>query len=359
MKNVIVIIILLLSLGSISAKNYTFYALSFDKNNSEAIYLVEFNGKTGEMTVKNRFGGAYTANYFALSNNKKTLLLSNNSPTKKKAGVTQFSIAKDGSLTKVSDQFKPGGMPCYVSFTKNNSYVLSADYGDDEISLYAFKNGKLSDEVDNIVFKDMARGHYIVQDPSGKNIHAVFLGLDQVRNYTINNGKFVVNPNQEFFQLPKGEGPRHMVFHEKKPFVYVLNEVGSSVTAASYDKDKGTLTFLQKISMLPNDFNEFSKAAAIRIHPNGKFLYASNRGHNSIAVFKIKKDGTLDRIQIQGEGIDFPRDFIITPDGKWMIIGNKNAGSVISYSVDKKTGMLSPTGYSFQIPQPLAFVILK
>lgn len=354
----ILLFVMLIAVTAIQAKNFTFYALSNHADNSEPIYLCSLESKTGAITVLNQFSGVLKGNYFALSKDKKSLLIPSLSPNKKAGGLVQFDIAKDGSLSKKQDRFKEGGMPCYVSFTKDNDFAMSADYGDDEISLYKFDKGQLTAEVDNLILDKKARGHYIMQDPSGNNVHAVFLGLDQVRNYRIQNGKFVKNAEQAFFSLPKGQGPRHLVFHDKKPFVYVLNEVGSSVTACSYNKKSGTIEELQQISMLPSDFTAFSKAAAIRIHPNGKFLYASNRGHNSIAVFRIEKDGRLERVQLQGEGINWPRDFILSPDGKTMMVGNEHGDSVVSFKVDPKTGLLTPTGKNISIPRPLAFVFL-
>lgn len=340
------------------SQEYKFYALSNDGSNTEPVYLCKLDGVTGAISVIERFAGVVQGNYFALSNDNKSLLVTSKNKSNDEGGLVQYSINDDGSLVYVSEQLKPGDLPCHVSVTPDSAYVLSANYADDEISLYTFTENELSEEIDHINKADQSKGHYISTDPSGQFIHAVFLGQNKVFNYKIENNAFVENPDQASFSVPDGYGPRHMAFHPEKDFVYILNETHSSVTSCSYDSQTGALSEIQNISMLPDGYTGTSYAAAIKIHPNGNYLYASNRGHNSIAVYEITTEGSLDFIEHETTGINFPRDFGISPDGKYMIIANQKGTSVISLEIDESTGKLTNTGKFIAIQKPLAIKFL-
>ena len=346
------------SIPLLYSQEYKFYALSNDGSNTEPVYLCRLDGQTGAISVIERFAGVVEGNYFALSNDNKSLLVTSKNKSKDEGGLVQYSIQEDGGLTYVSEQFKPGDLPCHVSVTPDSAYALSANYADDEISLYAFSDNDLSKEIDHIVKDDQSKGHYISTDPSGQFIHAVFLGLNKVFNYKIENNVFIENPDQASFSVPDGYGPRHMVFHPERDNVYILNETHSSVTACSYDSEIGALSEIQNISMLPEGYSGTSNAAAIKIHPNGNFLYASNRGHNSIAVYEIASDGSLVFVEHETAGINFPRDFGISPDGKYMIIANQKGTSVISLEIDESTGELTNTGEFLTMQKPLAIKFL-
>ncbi len=320
--------------------------------------MCKIDGEDGKLTILERYSGVVEGNYIALAPDQASLLVTSKNSTKDQGGLVQYSILEDGNLSYVTEKLKAGDLPCYVSITPDSEYVLSANYADDQISLYSYSNSLLSSEIDNIIKPDQSKGHFIKTDPSGKFVHAVFLGLDKVLNYKIENNAFVENPDQPSFSLPNGFGPRHMIFHPDRDFVYILNETHSSVTACSYNPGIGILNEIQNISMLPVGFSETNNAAAIRIHPNGNFLYASNRGHNSIAVYRILEDGSLQLVELETAAINFPRDFNISPDGKYMIICNQKGSTVISMAIDKSTGELTNTGKFIMMSKPLAIEFL-
>ncbi len=340
------------------AQDYKFYALSNDKNNERPVYFCKLDKETGAISVVDRYSGVYRGNYFALANNHKHLLVTTKSTDDTRGGLVQYNIAEDGSLTWKKEELVAGDLPCHVSYTPDLNYVMSANYADDEISLYRFNNEVLSPEIDNIVKPDQSKGHFISTDPSGKFVHAVFLGLNRIYNYIIENGKYIPNPNQAYFSVSEGFGPRHMVFHPDNNAVFILNETHSSVTACRYDSSTGEITKIQNISMIPDDFTGTTNAAAIRIHPSGKFLYASNRGHNSIAVFRIAEDGSLALVEIETNGINFPRDFNLSPDGLFLVAANQKGGTIISFFINQSTGELEPTTKLQLINQPLAIEFL-
>jgi len=350
--------ILLIVLSSLRAQDYTFYALSGDRNVHQPVYLCHLNGTTGEIVVRERYGGVVGGNYYALSSDRNHLLVTSKNKAWNQGGVVQFDVAKDGRLTYVKEVLEEGDLPCHVSFTPDMKYVLSANYADDEILLYPFTRNEIGSIKDQVVKEDGSRGHYISTGPSRKYVYAVFLGLDRVFNYTILDSRLTQNENQAYFSLPEGYGPRHMVFHPQKPFAYIVNEYHSSVTACRYQPETGVLSKIQEISMLPDGFTGKNSAAAIRIHPEGKFLYASNRGHNSIVVFSVCDEGTLTLVEHESRDVQFPRDFNISPDGKYMIVGNQRGHSIMSLTIDRETGALENTGEKLKIAAPLAFEFL-
>ncbi len=358
MKRLILIGLLIANLSVLFSQKYRFYALSNDQGNSNPVYLCELDSITGAISVIENYNGVVKGSYFGISPDYKHLLVTSNNSAQDQGGLVQYNISEDGKLTISETRLKSGGVPNYVSFSPDMKYVFSANYGDDEISLYKFTNEVITAEIDNIVKPDLSKGHCIRTDPAGKFVHAVFLGLDKVFNYTIEGDKFVADTNQAFFSLPDGYGPRHFVFHPDSAWIYIVNELNSSVTAGSYNPKTGAITEIQNISMLPSGFNDNNRAAAIRVHPNGKFLYASNRGHNSIAVYEVASDGKLSIIEYETSGINTPRDFNISVDGAFMVVGNQKGNSVFSFRINESTGELSYTGKQLAISAPLAFEFL-
>ncbi len=358
MKRLFLFALLFANLTIVFPQSYKFYALSSDQGVSKPVSLCELDSVTGAISIDESYSGVVKGNYYALSSDYKHLLVTSVNAAKNQGGLIQYDISGDGKLTLVESRLKSGGIPCHVSFSSDMKYAFSANYNDDEISLYNFTNKTVSAEIDHVVKPDQSKGHFIFTDPSDKFVHAVFLGLDKVYSFKIEDGKFVTNVNQEYFSLPEGYGPRHLVFHPDSNWVYILNETHSSVTAGSYDSETGVITEIQNITMLPAGYFGKNSAAAIRLHPNGRFLYASNRGFNSIAVYEIDDDGLLSIVEYETSGINWPRDFNISSDGKFMVVGNQKGNSIFSFRIDESTGELTKTGMELSMSSPLSFQFL-
>ena len=358
MKKLFLFAFLFTNLAISFSQSYKFYALSSDQGVSKPVSLCELDSVTGAISTVESYSGVVKGNYYAISSDYKHLLVTSVNTAKNQGGLVQYDISDGGKLNLVDSKLKPGGIPCHVSFSPDMNYAFSANYGDDEISLYNFTDNTVSAELDHIVKPDQSKGHFISADPSGKFVHAVFLGLDKVFSYKIEDGKFVANANQEYFSLPEGHGPRHLVFHPDSNLVYILNETHSSVTAGSYNPETGVIAEIQNISMLPAGYFGSNSGAAIRLHPNGRFLYASNRGYNSIAVYKIADDGLLSIVEYETSGINWPRDFNISSDGKFMVVGNQKGNSIFSFLIDESTGELTSTGMELAMSSPLSFQFL-
>lgn len=358
MKHFLFIFSFLLS-ALLKAQTAYFYVGSATDKVSEPISLCSLNLSNGELDKLQSFTGTKSSSYICLSPGEDFLYAINGGN-----GVSAFKIDSDSKhLTFINSQPVNGKGTCHLSVTPNNKFLMVANYSSGNVVVFPIQiDGNLSpmastlQHVGNGPNKERQEGphaHYIKASPAGNYVFAVDLGIDKVMNYTINptTGQLSENASQPFLQLAPGAGPRHMIFHQNEKFAYVLNELQSSVTACAYDSQKGALSIIDTYPMLPKDFSEFSKAAAIRIHPSGKFLYASNRGHDSMAVFKIKKNGQLKRIQIIQDDIEWPRDFNIDPTGKYMLVGNRHKNEVIVFLIEK-SGKLSATGNRLEIAQP-------
>ena len=187
---------------------------------------------------------------------------------------------------------------------------------------------------------------------------AADLGLDKVLVYGFDSKGGNLTP-AGFAKVAPGAGPRHFAFHPNGKFAYVINEITLTVTAFAWDERKGKLGELQTITTLPVERGKGMSTAEVRVHPSGKFLYGSNRGHNTIAVFQINQDtGTLKAVQHQSTLGKTPRNFGIDPTGNFLIAANQSSGDVFTFNINQDTGELKPTGHSVKIPMPVCVQFL-
>ncbi len=271
--------------------------------------------------------------------------------------------AEDSSLTLLNCEPVRGKGACYVWTT--GSSALAACYAGGSVSaLPLAADGSLlpvSSTVQhgegtrvNHMRQDGPHAHCILTDPAGRFIFVADLGRDEVVIYRLEDGVLVTHGQAS---LTLGSGPRHLVFHPAGQHAFVVNELSCSVTTFRYDADAGALTRLGTLSTLPTDYSGFNTCAAIHVHPNGRFVYASNRGHDSIAVFEF--DAAAESLQlrsIHSSGGRTPRDFTLTPDGNWLLAAHQDSANITSFSVDGETGALEPTGHELELP---AVVCLK
>jgi 6-phosphogluconolactonase len=186
------------------------------------------------------------------------------------------------------------------------------------------------------------------------------LGLDQVIAYRFDGAKGSLTPSPPVsIKVEPGAGPRHLAFHPSGKFAYVINEMQSTVTVFAYDAAGGTLRSLQTISTLPKDFTGHNDAAEVQLHPFGKFLYASNRGHDSVAVFAIhRRRGTLTPVENVSTGGKIPRSFAIDPTGSFLLAANQKSDNVVVFRIDAGTGRLTPTGRMLEVAAPVCVTFL-
>jgi 6-phosphogluconolactonase len=282
--------------------------------------------------------------------------------------VAAFTVdAKTGKLTPLNQQSSGGGGPCHLAVDKTGKCLLVANYGTGSIAALPIGNdGSLGERATTIqhegssVDKGRQEGphaHYITTDPANRLALVCDLGLDKVLVYKLSpdTAKLVAN-EPAFASVAPGAGPRHLVFHPDGRAVYVINEMALTMTALSYDS-RGNMKELQTISTLPADFNGKGSCAEVEVHPSGKFLYGSNRGHDSIAVFAIDANThKLTLVEHQPTRGKTPRHFAIDPTGKWLLAENQNSDSVVVFKIDSATGRLSPTGQTVEVGAPVCIV---
>jgi 6-phosphogluconolactonase len=195
--------------------------------------------------------------------------------------------------------------------------------------------------------------HCIVVSPDNRFVYAADLGLDQVLGYRIDAAAGKLSPNrQPYVRTPPGAGPRHLTFHPNGRRMYVINELANSVTLFDYDSDSGMLVEQQTISTLPEDFEGKSHCADLKITPNGRFLYGTNRGHDSIAAYKIGDDGRLTLLAIEPSLGKGPQNLAITPGGEFLLCANMPGNNVAVFRIDAKTGTLMRVGEPISTPSP-------
>jgi 6-phosphogluconolactonase len=286
-------------------------------------------------------------------------------------GVSSFSInPQTGMLTPINQQSSMGKGPCHIALDNAGKNVLVANYGSGSVAVYQVaSDGRLSEASSFVqhqgssVNKSRQEGphaHCIALDAANRFAFVCDLGLDKVMIYRFDAQAGKITPNDPpSASIKPGSGPRHMTFGRDGKSAYVNNEMTSTVTAFSYDDKSGALTEVQTLSTLPEGFKGNTSTAEIAVHPSGKFLYVSNRGHDSIATFNIDQaKGTLTFVEAFPTGGKTPRHFAIAPSGNHLLIENQGSGNIILCAIDQGTGRLKAIGNPAQVPSPVCVVFV-
>lgn len=282
-----------------------------------------------------------------------------------KGGITAFSINEEnGELLKINSQFSEGASPCHVSVNGDNNVVVTANYHKGTIDSYEV-HGQVNPVTStmqhtgtgpNQARQEKPHAHYSGFSPDEKYVHAVDLGTDQVISYKLDNSTLTESST---LNVKPGSGPRHLTFHPNGKFAYVMTELSSEVIVLSYNEQDGSFAELQYISTIPDDFTENNQGSAIHISNDGQFVYAGNRGHNSIAVFSINQDtAKLELVEIVSSEGNWPRDFVLDPTENFVIASNEISGNLVLYSRDKQTGKLSVIQSDVLVPEPVCVKFL-
>jgi len=287
----------------------------------------------------------------------------------KTGAVSAFAVdRRSGNLTLLNQQPSAGPGPCHVVVDARGRNALVANYGGGSVACLPIQaDGRLSapssshQHRGSSVNQSRQQGphaHSINLDQANRFAFAADLGLDQVLVYRFDGDRGVLTPNDPAYATVKpGAGPRHFDFHPSGRFAYVINELDSTVTAFRYDAGRGVLTEIQAITSLPEGFQRENYPA--RVHPDGRFLYGSNRGHDSLAIYRIDQEsGRLTAVGHQASGGEWPRNFNFDPSGNWVILGNGNSDNVLVFRMDRDQGTLSQVGKAFAAPAPICFRFL-
>lgn len=350
-----------------------FYVGSSDGSLEQSIYLYELDYSSGQVAVLDSFAGSKASSYLALSPEKDFIYAidgTQSDPQKKFSSVASFRLTDPGmGLNMINRQSSEGRGPCHISCHPDGTFIFVANYSEGNIAAYPLeKDGSISPPSDIIQHEGSGPGkrqtkayaHHITADPSGDFILATDLGADKVFIYQFDreSGKLIPNPAQEFFKTEPGAGPRHLAFHPTKPYLFIVNELNGTTISCRYDQKTGRIEEINTLSNLPEDANiPDNYPAAIRVHPKGQFLYASNRiGSNSISVFSISGSGQIKRIQVMDDVPEHPRDFNIDPKGKFLLVAGQQGDEIEIFTIETNTGMLIRTGQKIQMKAPASIL---
>ena len=360
-----------------SKGNYLAYVGTYTAQQSKGIYAYRFNATTGQLAPLGLAAEASNPSFLTVHPSHRFLYAVNETgdfQNQKSGAVSAFAIdRRTGKLTLLNQVASRGADPCYVAVDRTGKYVLVANYGGGSVAVFpVLKGGRLGEATSVLQYKgtganperqESPHAHWIDFSPDNRFVVAADLGLDRLDVYKFDSTKGSLVPNHPaVVQVKPGAGVRHFVFHPSARFAYAVSEMDSSVTSFSYDPARGALHELQTVSMLPKDFSGKNDAAEIQVHPNGKFLYASNRGHDSIAVFSIDPArGTLTPLEYVPTQGKAPRYFAIDPTGSRLFVANQNSGNIVVFQIDPVTGHLTTTGQVLEIASPvcLKFVAIK
>jgi 6-phosphogluconolactonase len=285
--------------------------------------------------------------------------------------VSAFTMDPDtGDLGFLNRKATHGTDPCHLTVDRTGKYVLVANFMSGSVCvLPILVDGSLGDASDVVQHEgssvDPARqagphAHATVQDDAGRYLFVPELGLDKVMIYRLDTSTGKLSPNEvPWAESPPGAGPRQIVFHPGGGYAYVINELDSTMTAFRYDADSGSLQEIQTLSTLPEGVTGSSTCAEVQISPSGKFLYGSNRGHDSIVIYAIDEaDGTLTCVGHESTQGRTPRHFAVSPDGEFLLAANQDTDNLVSFRIDPASGMLRATDHSVSVPTPVCVKVL-
>jgi 6-phosphogluconolactonase len=338
------------------------YIGTYTGRNSQGIYVAKFDPATGKLGAPELAATTQSPSFVAVHPNHRWLYAANEVRV---GQVSGFSIDEQtGKLTALNQQPSGGDSPCHLSVDKSGKCLLVANYNSGSIAAFPIgPDGKLGEAGSKIQHQGSSvdrqrqsgpHAHFIATDPANQFVLVCDLGMDKVMVYRLDPAKALLTPNDPpSVSIKAGSGPRHFVFSPNGQFVYVISEMAASMTALSYDAKAGALKELGALSTLPADSTAQKSCAEVQISASGKFVYGSNRGHDSIVVYSTDPSGNLTLVQhqpTQGRG---PRHFALDPSGKWLLAENQNSGNVVVFSVDGQTGKLTPTEEKIAVGSPV------
>jgi 6-phosphogluconolactonase len=370
---VIAALVLGLAAHETNAAERLVFISAFAPGDKGGIHAYRLDLETGALKAEQRSGDAENPFYLAISPNQKYLysIHAKQFGGKETEQVAAYAlVGRTGQLKLLNRQSARGSAACYLDVDSTGKTVVVANYTTGSVAAFPVKaDGSLAEAASFIQHAGSSvdpkrqkepHAHCIVVSPDNRFVFAADLGLDKVLAYRLDAAGAKLSPNrQPFVRTPPGAGPRHLTFHPNGKRAYVINELGNSVTVFDYDADSGILIEKQTISTLPQDFAGKSYCADLKITPNGRFLFGTNRGHDSIAAYQIGDDGQLKLLGIEPSLGKGPQNLAITDDGKLLVCANMPGNNVAVFRIDQKTGGLTSVGAPVAMPSPSCIRILS
>jgi 6-phosphogluconolactonase len=345
------------------------YIGTYSNGGSKGIYVFRLDAASGQLHDTGQAAQAQNPSFLALHPSGRTLYAVSEmaqAGDQPGGGVSAFAVdAQTGGLTFLNQQSSRGAGPCHVAVDSGGRLLTVANYGGGSIaSLPIAEDGRLGEATAffqhegssvNPQRQGEPHAHSVCFDTASRFALACDLGLDKILIYEVDAGQRRLTPSQVLGATTHpGAGPRHFDFHPSNRFGYVINELDSTVSAFTYEPDRGELQEIQTLSTLPHGFEGQNSGADIHVAPSGRFLYASNRGHDSIVIYAIDQaTGLLALIGHEPTQGKTPRNFGIDPAGAFLLAANQDSNSIVAFRIDAESGQLSPTGQSVKVPSPV------
>lgn len=347
---------------------------SYADSSSPGIYACKFDNETGSLEITDHVKGLQNPTFLDVdeSNLRLYSLTEETDPNGQRCGAAAaFSIDPEtGTLSFLNKEMTVSAPTCHIMLDQTRQCLMVASYHGGMIGLSPLlEDGRVGETADVHQYtgssihpaQDRPHPHSVFVDRTNRFAVVSDLGLDRIKIYKLDVPARVLIPHG-VTQVTPGAGPRHFAFHPSLPYGYVINELNATITGFFYDEDKGSLTEIQTIPTLPNSYEGEKSCADIHISPDGKFLYGSNRGHDSIAVYAIDPlTGKLTSVEYAPTLGRHPRNFALSPDGRFLLAANRDTNNIVTFARDASTGKLQPTGSILEVSKPvcLKFITLS
>jgi 6-phosphogluconolactonase len=363
----------LLSVAGAAGESLVYFG-TYTGPKSQGIYVSRFEAATGRLTPPQLAAEMENPTFLAVAPGGRFLYAVSEVDHlggKNTGAVKAYAVdAATGKLTGLNQQISGGSGPCHLAVDATGQCLLVANYGGGSLAaLPIHADGSLGEATTVLQHAGSSanrsrqagpHAHFILPSPDNRFALNCDLGLDKVFVYRLNAAAATLTANDPpFASVAAGAGPRHLAFSHDGKFAYVINEMGGTITVFRYDAARGAMTEVQTLSSLPKDFSAMNTSAEIVVHPSGKFLYASNRGHDSLALFDV--DQASGRLTLAGHQSTLgrtPRHFTVDPSGGWLIAENQASDSVVVFAIEAGTGKLKPTGQTLALGSPVCAVFV-
>jgi 6-phosphogluconolactonase len=340
----------------------------------EGIHIYKIDPATGLLQPQHTAKGIKNPSYLAFHPNRRFLYAVNELKVYKGEAtgtLSSFAIEpQSGELNFINKVPTHGTDPCHVTVDQTGKYALVANFSSGSVAVLPIReDGSLSEASAVIqhegssldaVRQSGPHAHSVTLDASNRFAYVPDLGLDKLMIYNFDSERGKLKPHdQPWFETKPGAGPRHFVFHPNNNFAYLINELASTIVSLGYGRERGTLEEIQTVPSLPESFEGESTCADIHVDPSGRFLFGSNRGHDSIVVYSISREsGKLTYIGHEPTQGRTPRNLAVDPTGRFIFAANQDSNTVVHFSIDQQTGRLTPTGQITKAPTPVCLKIL-
>jgi 6-phosphogluconolactonase len=365
----------LISARAASASKHFVYFGTYTDHGSQGLYVSAFDASSGTLASPALAVAAANPTFLVVAPSRRFLYAINELDQfrgQPVGAVSAYSIdSASGKLTLLNQVSSLGPGPAFIGLDQGAKFLLVANYSGGSVAVFRLlPDGRIGESTAfvqhhgssvNTERQEGPHAHATAMSPDNRFVLVADLGIDQLVVYPFDASHGTLGQAQ-VVKTEAGAGPRHLTFAASGKFLYVINEMASTVTVYSYHPADGALTPIEKVALLPTGFTGISTAAEVVIHPSGKFLYASNRGDDSVAVFGVDPNqGTLTLIEHVKTGGKTPRSFAIDPSGEWLIAANQDSSNVFTFRINRESGRLTSTGYSIEVSSPamVDFVTLE